>query len=110
MKLDYKWNEQVRFFANFQYNKHLEHTTNSQVTWQTNQVVAGFDAAGNFTGTGGIVPGYTDYETRVRPTTASIVALNSNSAYKLGTTKTLNVGGVHRYPSLQLNCGSCACA
>ena len=103
VKLDYKWNEQVRFFANFQYNKHLEHTTNSQVTWQTNQIVAGVDAAGNFTGTGGIIPGYTDYETRVRPTTASIVAMNSSSNYKLGTTKTLNVGGVHRYPSLQLD-------
>jgi iron complex outermembrane receptor protein len=103
IKLDYKWNEQIRFFANFQYNKHLEHTTNSQVTWQTNQIVATVDPAGNFTGTGGIVPGYTDYETRVRPTTASIVAMNSNSAYKIGTTKTLNVGGVHRYSSLQLD-------
>ncbi len=103
VKLDYKWNEQVRFFANFQYNKHLEHTTNSQVTWQTNQAVAGVDAAGNFTGTGGIVPGYTDYETRVRPTNASIVAMNSSSNYKIGKTKTFNLGGVHRYPNLQLD-------
>jgi iron complex outermembrane receptor protein len=103
VKLDYKLNEQIRLFANFQLNKHLEHTTNSQVTWQTNQAVATTDSAGNLTGTGGIVPGFTDYETRVRPVAASTVAINSNSAYKIGTTKTLNVGAVHRYPTLQLD-------
>ncbi len=102
-KIDYKFNEQIRFFVNFQLNKHLEHTTNSQVTWQTNQVIATTDAAGNLTGTGGIIPGFTDYETRVRPVVASTVAMNSNSAYKIGTTKTLNVGAVHRYPTLQLD-------
>lgn len=103
LKLDYKWNEQVRFFVNFQYNKHLEHTTNSQITWQTNQAIATVDAAGNFTGTNGIEPGYTDYETRVRPVTNSTVAINSNSAYKIGTTKTVNIGAVHRYPTLNLD-------
>ncbi len=103
LKLDYKWNDQIRFFANFQYNKHLEHTTNSQITWQTNQAVATVDAAGNFTGVNGIEPGYTDYETRVRPVNNSLVAINSNSAYKIGTTKTVNVGAVHRYPTLNLD-------
>ena len=97
LKLDYKWSDQVRFYAKFQLNKHIEHTDNSQVTWQTTQGVATTDAAGNFTGTNGIIPGYTDYETRVRPVPNSTVALSSQANYKLGTTKTMNFGGVHRH-------------
>ena len=103
LKLDYKWNEQVRFFVNFQYNKHLEHTTNSQITWQTNQILATVEPNGTLSGVGGIVPGYTDTVTDVRPVVASIVAINSNSAYKIGTTKTVNVGAVHRYPTMNLD-------
>ncbi len=102
LKLDYKWNEQVRFFVNFQLNKHLEHTTNSQITWQTNQGVATVEPDGTFSGVNGIIPGYTDFETRVRPVANSTVAINSNSAYKIGTTKTVNIGGVHRYPTATL--------
>jgi len=103
LKLDFKLNDQVRFFANFQFNKHIEHADHTQVTFQTNQAVATVDAAGNFTGTGGIIPGYTDYETRVRPVAASTVVINTQIAYKLGTTMTQNFGGVHRYPLLDLD-------
>ena len=103
LKLDYKFNEDVRFFANFQYNKHIEHSDHTQINWQTNQSIAGMNPAGEFTGTGGIVPGYTDAETRVRPVAASLVSINSFSAYKLGTTFTTNIGGVHRYPTLNLD-------
>jgi len=103
LKLDYKWNEQVRFFVNFQYNKHLEHTTNSNIAWQTNQILATVEPNGTFSGLGGIAPGYTDYQTDVLPVAASIVSINSNSAYKIGTTKTVNVGAVHRYPTFNLD-------
>jgi len=103
LRLDYKLSDQVRFFTNIQLNKHIEHTDNSQATWQTNQVIAGVDAAGNFTGTGGIIPGYTDYETRVRPVAASIIAISSLSNYKLGKTMTVNTGGVHRYQTIDLD-------
>ena len=103
LKLDFKLDDQVRFFANFQFNKHIEHSDHTQVTFQTNQAVATVDAAGNLTGTGGIIPGYTDYETRVRPVAASTVAINTQVAYKLGTTMTQNFGGVHRYPTLDLD-------
>lgn len=102
-KVDYKLSDQVRFFANYQLNKHTEHTENSQVTWQTNQAVAATDAAGNLTGPNGIIPGYTDYETRVRAVANSTVAIISQAAYKLGDTKTYSVGGVHRYPTLHLD-------
>ncbi|MEY4688513.1 MAG: hypothetical protein RIR76_2536 [Verrucomicrobiota bacterium] len=103
LRLDFKWSDQVRFFANYQLNKHTEHSDHNQVTWQTNQAVATLDAAGNPTGTNGILPGYTDTETRVRPVAASIVAINSQALYKLGDTKTFNLGGVHRYRTLALD-------
>ncbi len=103
LRLDYKWDERVRFFVNFQLNKHIEHSDHSQVTWQTNQVVATTDAAGNLTGTGGIIPGYTDYETRVRDVAASTVALTSQAFYKLGKTFSMNAGGVHRYATWALD-------
>ncbi len=103
LRLDFKLTDQIRYFANFQFNKHIEHSDHSQVTWQSNQVVATVDPSGNLTGTGGIVPGYTDYETQVRPLATSTVAINSQVAYKIGTTVTLNFGGVHRYPSLDLD-------
>jgi len=103
LRLDYKLSDQVRLFANFQLHKHVEHSDRRQVQWQTNQVVATRDAAGNLAGTGGIVPGYTDYETAVRPINASLVAIASVVEYKLGTTKTSNFGAVHRYPSIDLD-------
>lgn len=103
LKLDYKLSEQVRFFVNLQFNKHIEHTDNSQVTWQTGQLVATRDAAGNFTNAGGILPGYTDNVTQVRAVPTSTVAIVSQSAYKDGKTMTINAGGVHRYPTLLLD-------
>lgn len=103
LRLDFKLTDQVRYFANFQLNKHVEHSDHSQVTWQSNQAVATLDPSGALTGTGGIIPGYTDYETRVRPLTTSTVAINSQVAYKIGTTFTMNFGGVHRYPTFDLD-------
>ena len=103
LRLDYKWDDRVRFFVNFQLNKHIEHSDHSQVTWQTNQAIAALDAAGNPTGTNGILPGFTDYETRVRAVAASTVALTSQAFYKLGKTFTTNAGGVHRYATWALD-------
>lgn len=103
IKLDYKLSDTVRFFANWQFNKHIEHTDNTQVTWSTGQSVATRDAAGNFTGTGGIVPGYSDSRTDVRAVPTSQIAIASQSAYKDGKTATLNLGGVHRHPTWLLD-------
>ncbi len=103
IRLDYKWDDQVRFFANVQLNKHIEHSDHSQATWQTNQAIATLDAAGQPTGPNGILPGFTDYETRVRQVAASTVALTSQAFYKLGKTLSTNVGAVHRYSTWNLD-------
>ncbi|MBI5769994.1 MAG: TonB-dependent receptor [Verrucomicrobia bacterium] len=103
LRLDFKWDDRVRFFTNLQLHKHIEHSDHAQATWQTNQAVATLDAAGNPTGTNGILPGYTDYETRVRAVVASTLALTSQAFYKLGKTLSLNAGGFHRYPTLAID-------
>ena len=102
-KFDFKLNDNTRFYVNWQYNKHLEHAEHSQATWQTGQAIATTDAAGNFTGTGGIIPGFTDTETKVRAVVSSTVAIAAQAAYKQGTTSTVNVGGVHRHPTWLLD-------
>jgi iron complex outermembrane recepter protein len=103
VKLDYKLSQNARAFVKWEFNKHVEHTDNSQITWLTAQAVATRDAAGNFTGTGAILPGYTDYETQVRQVAANSIAIVSQSAYKDGKTMTLNIGAVHRHPTWLLD-------
>jgi TonB-dependent receptor len=103
LRLDFKLNDRVRFFANAQLNKHTEHAANSNAAWQTNQAIATTDAAGNLTGPNGITPGFTETETRVRPVAASTVTLSSIANYKLGDTLTLSTGGVHRYSTLLID-------
>jgi len=107
IKLDYKLSDSTRFYANFTYNKHLEHGlfggNTFAATWQTNQVVATRDATGALTGTGGIVPGYTDQVTDVRPVAASTLTLASSEAYKEGETQTLQVGAKQRFSGLEID-------
>jgi hypothetical protein len=71
IKLDYKLSDSTALYANFTYNKHLEHGmfggNTFAATWQTNQAVATRDASGALTGTGGIIPGYTDQRPRFGP-------------------------------------------
>src|SRR5678815_750174 len=59
LKLDYKLSDTTRFFVSGQINYHTEYEDDNNSTYATNQSVATRDAAGNLTGTGGIVPGYT---------------------------------------------------
>ena len=103
VKLDYKLSDTARAFVKWEFNKHIEHFDGSQATWSTGQAVATRDAAGNFSGTGGIIPGYSDQVTQVRAVATSQIAIASQSAYKDGKTMTLNVGAVHRHPTWLLD-------
>ena len=107
LRLDYKLSESTRLYANFTYNKHLEHGmyggNTFMATWQTNQAVATRDATGALTGTNGITPGYTDQVTDVRPVAASTLNLQSTEAYKEGETQTLQFGAKQHFPGLDLD-------
>ncbi len=103
LKLDYKLSDSTRFSVNLQHNKFVEHNNHTGATWTTGQVVATRDASGNFTGTGGIIPGYTNDVTEVRPVASSTVTLQSNNLYYASGTDTIQFNGVHRYQHLNID-------
>lgn len=103
VKLDYKYSDSTRFYVNWQFSKYYEHCDHSYGTWSTGQAVATRDANGNFTGTGGIIPGYTDNVTEVLPVASSIFTISSNNLYQDGRLHTAQAGAVHRYKNLSID-------
>lgn len=103
LRLDFKLNEQVRFYFNGALNNSAEHKTDYLATWATNQSIAGVGPNGTFTGTGGIIPGYSDTFTAVRPVTASTVTLRPQYLNKMNDSNNLQLGAVHRYATVDLD-------
>ena len=103
VRLDYKLSETTRFFFNANLTKNIEKQGDRYATFSTNQAVATRDAQGNLTGTGGIVPGYTETLTTARAVAASTMAMRSYTAYKLGKMTHFQIGGVHKFPRLDLD-------
>ena len=103
LKLDYKLDDEVRFYLNGSVDFSDEDKTQYRETWQTNQSIAGVDANGNFTGTGGIIPGYTETFTAVRPVTASTVELFPQYLNKVAKSNYLQLGGVHKHETVDLD-------
>ena len=103
LRLDYKLNDTVRFYFTGGASFSSEHKTDYLSTWATNQAVAGVDGSGNYTGTGGVIPGYTDQLTAVRAISASNVTLRPQFLNKEVNSHILQLGAVHRYPSVDLD-------
>lgn len=103
VKLDYKLNDSSRFYLTGQINYHVEYEDDNNSTYATNQSIATRDAAGNLTGTGGVVPGYTKDATDWRAVAATSVQVASVSTLKGGRSENYNIGGVHRFRSLSLD-------
>ena len=103
LKLDYKLNDNTRFFINAQYNKAINHETSLNAMWTTNQVVSAVSPNGTLTGTGGIIPGFTDTRTEIRPVAASTVDFWPTLLYLDSKTSNLGIGGVHRYKTWDIN-------
>jgi TonB-dependent receptor len=103
LKLDYKLSDRTRFYVNGQINYHIEYEDDNNSTYATNQSIATRDAAGNLTGTGGIVPGYTTSMTEWRPVAASTVNVSSVSTLKGGKSENYQIGAVHRFKTLAID-------
>ena len=101
--LDFKLNDTVRFYFKGSGDKSEEHKTDYLETWSTNQVVAGVDATGAFTGAGGIIPGYTETRTAVRAIAASNVTLRPQYLNKQVKSNHFQLGAVHKYDSIDLD-------
>jgi len=103
LRLDYKLTDRVRIFLNGALNASAEHKTDYLATFATNQSIATVGANGALTGTGGIVPGFTDRFTAVRDVTASTVTLRPQYLNKMNDSSNLQLGAVHRYDSFDLD-------
>ncbi|MBI5693828.1 MAG: TonB-dependent receptor [Verrucomicrobia bacterium] len=104
-RVDFQWNEYTRLslrgtandytaFGGHQYNESRA---------LTGQTVAALDAAGNPTGTGAILPNYTDTRTEARAIAASQFQMLVNSIGQLQRQRTLQLVGEHKRDRWQLN-------
>jgi iron complex outermembrane receptor protein len=104
-RVDFQWNEYTRLslrgtandytaFGGHQYNESRA---------LTGQTIATLDASGNPTGTGAILPNYTDTRTEARAVAASQFQMLVNSIGQLQRQRTLQLVGEHKRDRLQLN-------
>lgn len=102
-RVDFQWNEYTRLslrgtandytaFGGHQYNESRA---------LTGQTVAALDAAGNPTGTGAILPNYTDTRTEARAIAASQFQMIANSIGQLQRQRTLQFVGEHQRDRLR---------
>ncbi|MBL9201547.1 MAG: TonB-dependent receptor plug domain-containing protein, partial [Opitutaceae bacterium] len=103
LKLDYKLSPSTRFYVNLTGNTMYEPNFSHFSTFTTAQTIATRDAAGNLTGTGTIIPGYTKDVTEWRPLAASLLTVASNSTFKEVKARHAEIGAVHRWRNLDLD-------
>ncbi|WP_414664122.1 TonB-dependent receptor [Horticoccus sp. 23ND18S-11] len=103
LRLDYKLDERHRVYLSTTVNRLTDHDTDRISIFTTPQAVATVDAAGNLTGTGGILPGFTNEFTAVRGVPNSTVNVQADTAYKDAKTLYHQFGGVHKIDMLNLD-------
>lgn len=103
MRLDYKLSERTRAYASSTVNRLTDHDTDRIATFTTTAAVATLDASGNPTGTGGVMPGYTEGLTTVRPMANSLFRIQADTAYKDAKTLYHQFGFVHKRDTLNLD-------
>ncbi|MBI4626627.1 MAG: TonB-dependent receptor [Verrucomicrobia bacterium] len=97
LRFDYRLSPASNFFFSALYNQGDEPSIDrSQLRAFTNQVVATIGADGRPTGTGGILPGYTEQRTQVRAVAASTLELNNYHLSYYSKSPSVNLGGEHK--------------
>lgn len=96
-KVDYKLSDQTIITFNTVHNWFQEATYIQQRTLSTSQSVATFNAQGVRTGTGTIMPGYTDTFTEVLTSNNSLATLSSSTNDKSGRTILFQPSVRHRF-------------
>ena len=93
LKLDYKLSETHALFASFTFSPHLENSVVPVTTVATAQTVATLNAQGQPTGTGAILPGYSDNRTEARALAASTVSLSNLHRQRDANAYSIQLGG-----------------
>ena len=106
-KVDYKLSDETIITVNTVYNWFQEASFIQQRSLTTSQSIATFNAQGVRTGTGTIMPGFTDTFTEVLTSTNSLATLTSTTNDKSGRTFVLQPSVRHRFRNgLQLDYGA----
>ncbi|MEY4940779.1 MAG: hypothetical protein RIQ93_2514 [Verrucomicrobiota bacterium] len=113
LRIDYKLSETTRFYLNNTMDKYREYANHRAFAFSTTNAVAVFNAAGQPTGTGAVLPNYTanmtewfpvDYinaaGNRVAPNT---LTGTSRTEYRRDQSFNHQLAGVHRYPGLEID-------
>lgn len=103
LRLDYKLSESGKLYLSTTVNRLTDHDTDRIATFTTPQTVATLDGNGNPTGTGGILPGYTNEFTSVRAVPNSTFTIQADNAYKDAKTLYHQFGGTHKLPAANLD-------
>ena len=103
LKLDYRLSNDASVFANFTYTPHGENGVVPVVTVSTAQTVATLNAQGQPTGTGAILPGYTNDRTEARPVAQSQVALSNLHRQRDNVSASAQFGGRIRKAGYELD-------
>lgn len=106
-KVDYKLSDETIITVNTVYNWFQEASFIQQRSMTTSQSIATFNAQGVRTGTGTIMPGYTDTFTEVLTSNNSLATLTSTTNDKSGRTFVLQPSVRHRFRNgLQMDYGA----
>jgi TonB-dependent receptor len=113
LRLDYKLSATSRFYINNTMNKYREYANHRAFAFSTPATLAVFEAAGRPTGTGAILPGYTNDMTewfpvdyvnaagnRVAPNT---LTGTSRTEYRRDQSFSTQIAGIHRYAGLEID-------
>lgn len=103
VRFDYKLDSDHRVYLASTLNHLVDHDTDRIVAFNTPQTVATLNPAGQPTGAGGILPGYTNTFTTVLPVPNSTVNVQGDNAYKDAATNYHQLGGVHKVAALELD-------
>ena len=77
LKLDYKLNDEKSVFANFTFSPHSERASVPVTTVSSAATIATLNAQGQPTGTGTILPNFTEDRTEARAMTTTLVSLST---------------------------------
>ncbi len=103
VRLDYKLGDRSRIYLSSTVNRLTDHDTDRVIVFATPQTIATLDAAGNPTGAGGILPGFTNTFTTVRAVPNSTLNVQADNAYKDAETRYHQLGGVYKFGGLDLD-------
>ncbi len=103
LKLDYKLSPENSVFVSVTFSPHMENSVVPVTTVATAQTVATLNAQGQPTGTGAILPGYTDQRTEARVLAASTVSLSNLHRQRDALAYSLQLGGRLQKPAYTLD-------